>query len=98
MRRPRRSVALASALLVAAGAAFVGARLTASQGTVVAAIFFKGDPDSALDKAGMANEGPGGHVRGLAGGAARLSGPDGSVLGDAELGPDLPLALEQGRG
>jgi hypothetical protein len=60
MRRPRRSVALASALLVAAGAAFVGARLTASQGSVVAGIILKGDPDSALDKAGMANEGPAG--------------------------------------
>jgi len=56
-------LALAFVLLIGAAAAVIAARLTASSTGAHGArpgFAVKGDPDSAADKAGIANEGPGG--------------------------------------
>ncbi len=63
MRKRKRLLALAFVLLIGAAAAVIAARLTTSStGAQGARLGFavKGDPDSAADKAGIANEGPGG--------------------------------------
>ncbi len=63
MRQRKRLLALAFVLLIGAAAAVIAARLTASSTGAHGArpgFAVKGDPDSAADKAGIANEGPGG--------------------------------------
>ena len=63
MRERKRLLALAFVLLIGAAAAVIAARLTTSSTRAHGArlgFAVKGDPDSAADKAGIANEGPGG--------------------------------------